>query len=82
VKSKRYVPTVSLVTCGTCGLQKPRAEFPVVDGGKRIGHNCIHCSKAVGKLLASLVDPTLLIYGPITRTLLNAKNAVTEGEKK
>jgi len=49
-------PTAGQVRCKSCGAQKPRSEFPVIDHGKRLSCNCNTCH-AWARALAS-VQPT------------------------
>lgn len=46
-------PTAGQVRCKSCGAQKPRSEFPVIDNGKRLSCNCNTCH-AWARALASV----------------------------
>jgi len=76
-------PTVSQITCKTCGVLKPRTEFPVVDNGRRIGGHCNKCqawideqrqgSKELAEKLLAIVDRHSLSYSAGTKALMEGK---------
>ena len=66
-------PTAGMVRCKTCGVQKPRSEFPVVDHGLRIGCHCNKCQEWITKDITSRVDVASLSYSAGTKALMNGK---------
>ena len=66
-------PTISQITCKTCGVFKPRSEFPVVDDGRRIGCNCNKCQEWITKDITSRVDVPSLSYSAGIKALMNGK---------
>jgi len=66
-------PTISQITCKTCGVLKPRTEFPVVDGGRRIDCNCTKCSEGIAKSTLARVDVPSLSYSSGLKLLMEGK---------